>query len=95
MVGSFLKGILVAHTPYRPTGITTFALLIIMNESALPLLLLLSLHYSVLLVSRADVINHLDTLLVLMLRVPSFSLSLCLPPLYLSPSMPLNLLCRV
>lgn len=78
--------------PYLPTGIVTFPFLIIMNDSALPTLLPPFLHSSSLLVSHRDVINHVDNLLVLILRVPSFSLSLCLPPLlYIySPSMPLN-----
>ena len=53
-----------------------------------PPLLPPSLHSSELLVSRKDVINHVDTLLVFILRVPSFSLSLCLPLLFIYLRLP-------
>lgn len=66
--------------------------LVIMNGSVLPPLLSPSLHSSLLLVSTRDAINHVDTLLVLIRRVPSYPPSLfffC--TLYLSLSIPLNL----
>lgn len=60
---------------YRPAGIATFSFLIIVNDFALPLHYFVppSLRSSGPLVSRGDVINHVDALLVLIRRVPSFS----------------------
>lgn len=93
-VGGGVDGRLISQTyslspaPYLPTGIATFPFLIIMNDSALPPLLPPSLHSSVPHSSCGDVINHVDTLLVLILRVPSFSRSL-------SPSSPYTLYLRL
>lgn len=67
--------------PYLPSGIATFPFLIIMNDSALPPSLPLFSLYPYTprrYVSDRDVINHEDTLLVLIVRVLSFSLLLCL-----------------
>lgn len=65
--------------PYLPTGIATFPFPIIMNDSALPPRSL-CLSTSLCCLYCRDVINHVDTLLVLILGLsalyPAFSLNL-------------------